>query len=228
MAYDSFNRAAVTPQEAYRLADDLFECIQDHAGVHRAASLVKAGADLEARFGGTRDTALQRAILCRQDDIALYLIDNGSDLYSPALGGSCNIIIYSAMFGDYDDVMKKLLAKGVPPDSVPTPNCKTALMWAAEGGKWSRAKILIEKGADVHLRDDKGMTALDYAQEKQGAGFAQRLAALYDAVHANDRMTVMKPLTLKKPTPTPAPAPDPVMIVKMPVKPTKKQRKPKI
>jgi Ankyrin repeats (3 copies) len=226
MAYDSFNRAAVTPAQAYSLASQLFDCIQDHAGVPRAASLVKAGADLEARFGGTRDTALQRAIMCRQDDIALYLIDNGSDLYSPALS-TANPIIYSAMFGDYDDVMKKLLAKGVPPDSVPTPNCKTALMWAAEGGKLSRARILIEAGADVMRVDEKGKTAIDYAQEKQGNAFAKNLQAIYDAVHANDRVTVMKPLSFKKPL-APEPPPVSVKAVKKPAKSTKKTAKPKI
>lgn len=209
MAYDSFNRAAVTPAQAYSLASQLFDCIQDHAGVPRAASLVKAGADLEARFGGTRDTALQRAILCRQDDIALYLIDNGADLYSPALT-TANPLIYSAMFGDYDDVMEKLLAKGVPADCTPTPNGKTALMWCAEGGKWSRAKMLIERGASIHARDEKGRTAIDYAQEKQGLTFAERLVNLYEAVHANDPIKVMRPLSLKKPpAPAPEPAPEP-------------------
>jgi len=232
MAYDSFNRAAVTPQQAYRLAEQLFECIQDRSGVQRAASLVKAGADLEARFGGTRDTALQRAILCRQNDIALYLIDNGSDLYSPALS-TANPLIYSAMFGDYDDVMKKLLSKGVPADCTPTPNGKTALMWCAEGGKLSRAKMLIEKGASIHLRDEKGKTAIDYAQQNQGLSFAQQLVQYYEAVHANDPIKVMRPLSLKKPpAPEPGPEPQPVPVpasapAKATKKPAKKTVKPK-
>ena len=231
MAYDNFNRAAVTPAQAYSLASQLFDCIQDHAGVSRAAALVRAGADLEARFGGTRDTALQRAILCRQNDIAIYLIDNGADIYSPALGGSCNALIYTAMFGDYEDVMEKLLSKGVPADTTPKPIDKTALMWCAEGGKWGRAKLLIEHGADVYRCDDKGKNALDYAQEKQGAAFAKRLGEFYEAVHAHDRVTVMKPLTFKKPV-APAlasePAAEPGMVVKAARKLAQKPRKPKI
>lgn len=174
MATENFNPAALSPKQAQRLAEQLHEAINQHQDVSRIASLIRQGADIEARCGGLGETALLRAILCRQDQIALYLIDNGADVRAPALNGGANPLIYSVMFGHYDDITEKLLDKGAHPDS-PAANEKTALIWAAQDAKWSRARLLIKRGASIHLRDDKGKTAIDYAQENHGHAAAKKL-----------------------------------------------------
>jgi ankyrin repeat protein len=230
MATENFNPAALSPKQARHLAEELHEAINKHQDVSRIACLIRQGADIEARCGALGETALLRAILCRQEQIALYLIDNGADVRASALSGRANALIYSVMFGHYDDITQKLLDKGVHPDSSAA-NEKTALIWAAQDAKWSRARLLIKHGASIHLRDDKGKTAIDYAQENHGHAAAKKLVDLYEEVHANDPIKVMKALSLKKPAAPeqePAPAADPVFTVEIPAKPAKKTIKPKI
>jgi len=42
---------------------------------------------------------------------------------------------------------------------------ETVLMALAKQGKYEDSRILIERGADWKMKDDKGMTAMDYARE---------------------------------------------------------------
>jgi hypothetical protein len=42
----------------------------------------------------------------------------------------------------------------------------TALMWAAGYGKVECVELLLERGADPRLRDDRGKTARDIAAEQ--------------------------------------------------------------
>jgi hypothetical protein len=42
---------------------------------------------------------------------------------------------------------------------------ETVLMALAKQGEYVDSKILIERGADWKMKDDKGMTAMDYARE---------------------------------------------------------------
>ena len=95
MASNSFNRAAAPDDQAYRLAEAMFRSIEKHEPVSRIASYVKQGADLEARFGGLGETALLRAILCRQNESALFLIDSGANINAPGLSETVNPLIYS-------------------------------------------------------------------------------------------------------------------------------------
>ncbi|MGD9008489.1 MAG: ankyrin repeat domain-containing protein, partial [Desulfobacteraceae bacterium] len=41
----------------------------------------------------------------------------------------------------------------------------TPLMRAAKGGHQETLRILLQNGADVHLRNKEGKTALDYAKD---------------------------------------------------------------
>jgi ankyrin repeat protein len=42
---------------------------------------------------------------------------------------------------------------------------ETVLMALAKQGEYTDSRILIERGADWKIKDDKGMTAMDYARE---------------------------------------------------------------
>ena len=48
-----------------------------------------------------------------------------------------------------------------------SPNKTTPLMLALRSGKYDTAKALIDAGADIHLRNDAGMTASDFAKETE-------------------------------------------------------------
>ena len=51
---------------------------------------------------------------------------------------------------------------------------ETALINAAKNGKWESVRLLLESGADVHIRDNTGRTATDWAREKNFAGVMKR------------------------------------------------------
>ena len=48
-----------------------------------------------------------------------------------------------------------------------SPNGTTPLMMAASYGSPEAVKLLIESGADIHVRNQKGMTALDFARRAE-------------------------------------------------------------
>ncbi len=68
---------------------------------------------------------------------------------------------YAAAVGDAD-IVKLLLDKSAYIDAE-SPNKTTPLMMAARGGQTETAKVLIEAGADVSLKNDQGLNAVDVA-----------------------------------------------------------------
>jgi len=52
----------------------------------------------------------------------------------------------------------------------------TLLMWSAGYGQEAAARLLLERGADRSLRDDRGKTAADIARELNHPALAQLLA----------------------------------------------------
>ena len=68
------------------------------------------------------------------------------------------------------EMVKLLLARGVPPDPpADAPRGFTPLMHAAHDGKLEYVLMLLEAGADVNREDDKGKTALDAAEGWAGS-----------------------------------------------------------
>ncbi|WP_353155643.1 ankyrin repeat domain-containing protein [Herminiimonas fonticola] len=70
---------------------------------------------------------------------------------------------YAAASGD-DDIVKMLLDKAAIPDA-PSPNKTTPMMMAARGGHIYVVKTLLDAGADATLKNDAGMTAIDFARQ---------------------------------------------------------------
>jgi ankyrin repeat protein len=181
------------------LAEELYQAICNDQPLWKIQNLVKAGADLEARVGANRYTALLWALTGdKHVDVALYLMDAGADPY--AFNGLGNALTYAACFGRDQRKLEGLLERKVLPDR-PDGSGKTPLMHAAELGIGWAAEMLIRNGADLYLKDKDGLSAYDYAHKK-GEGFAGELAS--KSTRPAPPIVIMKPLILKK---GPAPSP---------------------
>ncbi len=82
---------------------------------------------------------------------------------------------YAATNG-HDDVVKVLLDHSAYIDSG-SPNGTTPLMMAARGGHLSTVKLLLDEGADLRVKNQIGMTAVDFAKQYHEKDVAEGLAA---------------------------------------------------
>ena len=73
-------------------------------------------------------------------------------------------------------VIEALLDYHAEINRVSTKTGETPLIHAAKNGKWESVRLLLESGADVHMRDNTGRTATDWAREKNFAGVMKRLS----------------------------------------------------
>jgi ankyrin repeat protein len=70
--------------------------------------------------------------------------------------------------------LDELLKAGTPVNARML-NQLTLLMWTAGYGQEAAARLLLDRGADRKLRDDRGMTAADIAREQKFTALAQLL-----------------------------------------------------
>ncbi|MDR5750656.1 MULTISPECIES: ankyrin repeat domain-containing protein [unclassified Caballeronia] len=82
---------------------------------------------------------------------------------------------YAATNG-HDDIVKILLDHSAYIDAG-SPNGTTPLMMAARGGHLSTVKLLLDEGADLRVKNQIGMTAVDFAQKYNEKDVAEGLAA---------------------------------------------------
>ncbi len=90
--------------------------------------------------------------------------------------------LHYAASGGGVDVVRWLLAQGARIDA-PSPNRSTALMMAARYGASESVDLLLERGADARLRNDRGLGAADFARSAGRDAMADRLAALEGAAN---------------------------------------------
>lgn len=93
------------------------------------------------------------------------LLDRGVDVNGRTKSGS--YALNNAAVENEIEVEKVLLDRGADPN-VQNRLGDTPLICATKyaGGKAATVKLLVEAGADLSIRDDKGKTALDYAKAK--------------------------------------------------------------
>ncbi len=131
--------------------------------------LLKSGCDINTRDKGKQKgwTALMYAIQYQHTDIATLLIENGAKLSLTPKKGKFSgwHPIQLAIQKNELKLVELLLDKGEKVDIREKTHRMTPLMIAADTGNNTLIKLLLKKGADVTLKDNKGWTALIYAVE---------------------------------------------------------------
>lgn len=80
---------------------------------------------------------------------------------------------YAAAIGN-NELVKILLDKSAYIDAE-SPNKTTPIMMAARGGHILTVKLLLDEGADATLKNDLGMTAIDFAEKNEFRDIAEGL-----------------------------------------------------
>jgi ankyrin repeat protein len=139
-------------------------------------ALLSAGADVNAHEAWRDQTALMWAAEGAFPEVVKLLIDNGADVRARAAAndwgsqitsepraqyrptGGLTPLLYAARAGCIDCV-RAILAGGEDIDR-PTPDGVTALMLSIDNYEFDTAKALLDAGANPHLSDWWGRTAL--------------------------------------------------------------------
>ena len=126
--------------------------------------------NVEAR-NGKDESPLMLASLKGLLEVAKQLIDRGADVNKPGWAP----LHYAATKG-HVAVMDLLLENHAYIDAA-SPNGSTPLMMASLYGTASAVKLLLDAGADPLLKNEQGLTAIDFAYRDSRAESAEIIAA---------------------------------------------------
>ena len=146
-----------------------------------AKLLVERGADVNAKESWRNQTALIWAVDNNFPELTQFLIDHGADpnarasandwdsqitaepraQYRPV--GGLTVLLYAARSG-CTRCVRSLLAAGADVDK-PTPEGMTPLMIAIDNQSYDTARLLLDEGANPHVWDWYGRTALYIATD---------------------------------------------------------------
>jgi len=121
------------------------------------------------------ETALMLICLKGQLDLARRLIERGADVNKTGWAP----LHYAATNG-HGDVIRLLLEHHAYIDAE-SPNGTTPLMMAASYGSPVAVKILLEAGADPLIKNQRGLTAIDFAEGAQRRESSELIAAFVRA-----------------------------------------------
>jgi uncharacterized protein len=117
------------------------------------------------------ESALMFAALNEQLDIAAALIESGADVNKPGWAP----LHYAATKGHV--AMIELLLENHAYIDAESPNLTTPLMMAAMYGTVQALKVLLEAGADPQLKNEQGLTAIDFANRVSRPESAELVAS---------------------------------------------------
>ncbi|MCX6774385.1 MAG: ankyrin repeat domain-containing protein [Candidatus Micrarchaeota archaeon] len=83
---------------------------------------------------------------------------------SPERRKELNLSLIKAVQNDRANAIEHLLDAGADIESITTFSKMTLLIWTAALGNSETVKLLIERGANIDAKDNKGWTALMYAK----------------------------------------------------------------
>ena len=135
------------------------------------ALLQHPGLDLEAT-NPAGETALMMAALRGRADWVGRLLERGARVHREGWSP----VLYAAS-GPEPAALALLLDRGAPVNAR-APNGTTPLMMAARYGDQRSVDLLLSRGADVRLRNDRELSAADFAREGGRDRLAERLQAL--------------------------------------------------
>jgi ankyrin repeat protein len=124
--------------------------------------LIAAGAD-PYRANTEHVTPLMTAILTEDEQALQALIDAGVDVNRPLPPEVGLTLLAGAVRFGRPDTVELLLKNGANPNLAAPGNGTTALHHAAALGDIPVARLLLNHGADIELRDSQGMTPLLFA-----------------------------------------------------------------
>jgi ankyrin repeat protein len=122
--------------------------------------------ELKSRNG---DNALMIAAYKGNKSAVEALLGKGAEVNRPGW----TPLHYAAASGNLD-ILRLLLDKSAYPDAE-SPNKTTPIMMAARGGHILAVKTLLESGADASLKNEHGMTAIDFANKNNHKDIAEGL-----------------------------------------------------
>ena len=126
--------------------------------------------NVEAR-NESDESPLMLAAIKGQQELVEKLIARDADINKPGWTP-----LHYAASGGQVAIMKLLLDKYAFIDA-PSPNGTTPLMMAAMYGSGASVKLLLDEGADTAMKNQQGMTALDFAKRGNRPDAVEMLSA---------------------------------------------------
>lgn len=126
--------------------------------------------DIDLEIGAKNgDTALMLACFKGHRRAVEALLQKGAEVNRPGW----TPLHYAAAIGN-NDIVKLLLDKSAYIDAE-SPNKTTPIMMAARGGHIYTVKLLLDEGADATLKNELGMSAIDFAEKFNHKDIAEGL-----------------------------------------------------
>jgi hypothetical protein len=154
-----------------QLGFDLIAAVEAKNPEQVKAMLAK-GADVNAR-SKYKQTPLMRAVMNDRPDIAEILLNAGAD---PNLGTTDLNPLMIATMGEQMALLDMLVAHKANVNFATEESGTTSLHLAALLGKTRAAEFLLENGADIALRDQRGRSARDVALQNKHNDIAAKIA----------------------------------------------------
>ncbi len=167
-----------------------------------AQLLVGRGADVNAKEAWRDQTALMWAVDGNHPELTQLLVDNGADVNARASAnewdsqitsepraqyrpvGGLTTLVYAARSG-CTRCVRSLVAAGADVDK-PTPEGMTPLMIAIDNQRYDTARLLLDEGANPHVWDWYGRTALYVAVDMSSFRGRQSHPTASSETSAND------------------------------------------
>lgn len=173
LAARGFDLNTVNPQGEH----PLFLALKAEAWRVAAFLLERPEVRVESR-SATGETPLMIAALKGRLDLARRLIERGAEVNKPGW----TPLHYAATFpGPVAPDMTRLMLEHHAYIDAESPNGSTPLMMAAQYGNTTVVKLLLEEGADPLLKNQLGLTAIDFAQRANRPEAAGIIAAFVRA-----------------------------------------------
>lgn len=155
----------------------LFLSIRDDAPAVTSYLLGQDKVEVEAR-NAQGESPLMMAAIKGNLDLARRLIARQAEVNKPGWAP----LHYAATYaGDTSPAMVRLLLEHHAYIDAESPNGSTPLMMAAHYGNPGVVKLLLEEGADPLIKNQQGLTAIDFAHRAQRAASAEIIAAFVRA-----------------------------------------------